>query len=538
MLKLRIFLCGCFGFLAALFIFVSMGTIPGLLHSSQFYSLPETSQSRTSSAEMLVIVIPWLIKIILGMPPIMAMLFGTAWWAIKRGKASAGRWAIAASLATLLHSVPLLVASYFALLYADHVPIGFMLFNVLEPAFGITVLVAFLPRNALADIQATAAKPARIAGDGTSKFLDMLAVLLGIGGIVLGINWWDRWGHAQDLPIGAGYSSWLWIIVAALITTAIHECGHATVGVALGMRLRAFLVGPFQWRIRDGVWKFQFHPTQLLSAGGATAIVPTNPDQSWWREVGMIAAGPLASLLSGLIALAIALSAKGSPLEQYWNLFAMVATFSLVGFAVNLLPFRPEALYSDGAQIYQLFRGGPWADLHRAFSVCGSTMVTSLRPRNYDIQAIRRASGTFKNGKQALLLRLFSIDYFIDCGMMHQACEALAEAESIYHESASDVSADLHAAFVFNTAFLRRDAVSARQWWERMEAKKPTHFAVDYWLAQSSLFWIENRLEKAREAWNKGNAMAQQRPVTGVYEYDRYRYSLLRQLLDEAQVAV
>jgi hypothetical protein len=56
-------------------------------------------------------------------------------------------------------------------------------------------------------------------------------------------------------------------------------------------------------------------------------------------------------------------------------------------------------------------------------------------------------------------------------------------------------------------------------------------------LAQSALFWTENRLEEAREAWTKGNAMAQQRPSAGVYEYDRYRYALLRQVLDEAPVA-
>jgi len=49
-----------------------------------------------------------------------------------------------------------------------------------------------------------------------------------------------------------------------------------------------------------------------------------------------------------------------------------------------------------------------------------------------------------------------------------------------------------------------RRAGTARLWWKRMEAKKPTHFGVDYRLAQSALFWIEGRKEEAREAWNKG----------------------------------
>jgi peptidase M50-like protein len=411
----------------------------------------------------------------------------------------------------------------------------FVTFIGLVLALGIAGLVAFGPHAAKAPINPP--KPARIAGDGTNRFLDGLGLLVGIGGIVVGNNLWDRWAHAQDLPIMYGSIPFLWIAFAALITTAIHEFGHTTAGLAFGMRLRAFIVGPFQWRIRDGSWKFQFLPTKFFSAGGATAVVPTNPKHSGWHDICMIAAGPLASLLSGLIALEIALAAKGSLYAQYWELFAMIATFSLVGVAVNLIPFRPESSYSDGAQIYQLLRGGAWADLHKVMNMLGSTGVTPLRPRDYDIQATQRASATFKHGQQALLLRLMAVDYFIDRSMIPQACESLVEAESIYHESASDIPADLYTVLIFDSAFLRRDAFSARQWWERMEAKKPTHFAVDYWLAQSALFWTENRLEEAREAWTKGNAMAQQRPSAGVYEYDRYRYALLRQVLDEAPVA-
>ena len=71
-------------------------------------------------------------------------------------------------------------------------------------------------------------------------------------------------------------------------------------------------------------------------------------------------------------------------------------------------------------------------------------------------------------------------------------------------------------------------------WWERMEAKKPTHFGADYRLAQCALLWVESRLEESREAWNKANVLVQQLPAAGDYEFDRYRCTLLRQALDEA----
>ena len=246
----------------------------------------------------------------------------------------------------------------------------------------------------------------------------------------------------------------------------------------------------------------------------------------------MIAAGTVVNLLTGLIALCAALTAKGHPYEHYWGFLAYFSTISLLAFASNLIPMHSEALYSDGARIYQLLRGGPLADYYRVLNLVGSTVVTPLRPRDYDIEAIKRAEQSFKKGHQALMLRLFASSYYLDRGMISEASDEVAEAESIYHDSAVDLPAELCMAFVYRTAFLRRDAVSARQWWERMEAKKPTHFGVDYWLAQSALFWIEGRREEARAAWNKGNVLAQQLPAAGNYEFDRYRSALLHDCIE------
>ncbi len=36
-----------------------------------------------------------------------------------------------------------------------------------------------------------------------------------------------------------------------------------------GMKLRAFFVGPFQWRIRDAKWEFEFKPKGFLLADGS-----------------------------------------------------------------------------------------------------------------------------------------------------------------------------------------------------------------------------------------------------------------------------
>jgi hypothetical protein len=251
----------------------------------------------------------------------------------------------------------------------------------------------------------------------------------------------------------------------------------------------------------------------------------------------MIAAGPLVELFAGLVALWIALAVSKGLQETIWQILALVSAFSLVGFVVNLIPLRPESTYSDGAQIYQLLRGGPWADLHRAVHVAESTLVTPLRPRNCDIETISRAAGYFTRGIQGVKLRLFASSHFLDNGEIQQAREAFNEAKSVYMESTPEIPIELQTDFVFGSAFLCHDAADTRLWWERMNAKKATYFGVDYWLARSAFLWTGGSAKDAREAWEKGSLLAQKLPATGSCEFNRYRYNLLREALDAALLA-
>ena len=333
------------------------------------------------------------------------------------------------------------------------------------------------------------------------------------------------------------HGSLLQITLVLLFTTALHELGHTAVGLALGMKLRAFIVGPFHWRIRRGRWTFKFLVGKVLLGGGAAGLVPTRTHQSRWHEIGMIAGGPLASLLTGLTFGALALTAPGHSYQGAWRLFALISTIGLLDFVVNLIPLRPEGLYSDGARICQLLKGGAWADLHRAISVVASTAVTPLRPRDYDMDAILRAQQSFTTGRHVVLLRLFASSYYLDRGDTRSAAAAMEDAEAAYRASPFDLPAGLHATFVFGHAYLRRDAVAARDRWERMETKKPDHLGVEYWLAKTTLLSIENRPEEAQEAWAAGEAIARDLPATGDDDFDRSRFAMVGQALNRALVA-
>lgn len=539
MLRFRRFLCSCFGYIAALYAFAAFWTVYGFVREmSRPHSLSPAAGHTVHVNPLIRFAFSFLANLIRALPLILAALYAPAWWTVKTGKTSGRRWAIAASIGMLTAALALLVGIFLILDYPRFVampvrvvPISIWLFPAFHGIVGITGLVAFLPRDSCSQKPLGAVKPPKVAGDGTGRITDVVSVVVVVAGLIGGLEWWGRWARAEHLPMYPYGFPLSVIILGLLISTVLHESGHALTGMALGMKVRAFLIGPFQWRIRDGKWKFRFALSKILSGDGATGMVPSDPNQASWKFVAMIAAGPVASLAMGLTATGFALTAKRHPWELYWGLFAVIAIFGAVDFIVNLLPINPAGLYSDGAKIYQLIKGGPWADVHRAMSLAGSSLVTPLQPRDYDIEAIQRAERTFTGGSQGMLLRLLATSYYLDRGLDDEARTALAEAESICEESL-DVPVELCMAFVFHVALLRRDPVAAQRWWDRMEASKPTHFGIDYWLAKSALLLAKGRVEEASETWSKANEFAEQAPVTGDSNFDRLRSRMLRQAID------
>jgi hypothetical protein len=321
-----------------------------------------------------------------------------------------------------------------------------------------------------------------------------------------------------------------------VISSATHEIGHAGVAYLLGLRIFTLTIGPLHWRIHDDGWNFEFRSTNLISGGGSVGVSPIDGGNSRWRDICLFAAGSFANLLLGCIALWATLTAKGRPWEPAWELLAFTATISLTSSIINLIPVRTDATCSDGAHMRQLFRIGPWIDVHRAFSMVNSGMFTPLRPRDFDIEVIQRAARFVTRGRRAMDLRLFLFWHFFDAQQIPEALGALREAELVYEES-PNIIGDLHANFIVGYALLKHDAERARWWWDRMEAQKVVPRNADYLMARCALLWSEGHIEWAWRAWEEGNAMVKSLPDAGAYEFDRSCFDQLRQALDAATSA-
>jgi hypothetical protein len=400
---------------------------------------------------------------------------------------------------------------------------------------GIAGMIAFCRR-----IEPSVATPesrdtVAIPGDGTNNLINKAVLLLPLIAGAMAFSWWLGWLRRNEIFFRHtnSYLMMISFLLAILIVT-LHEFGHAAIGLALGMKLRAFLVGPFQWCVRDGQWEFSFDPRRILVESGGAGLVPTVMNFPRSAYIRMLLGGVFVNAVTGGVALWVALSGESGSSVQFGGLLALFGAFSLVAVAVNLIPFRLQGgNYSDGAQIYQLLAKNIWADLHRAFGIAGASLVTPLRPRDYDIETIARASRGITQGPHALILRLLAYHYFFDKGDLAGAGEALGQAALIYNESASNVPDELLTVFVFGSAYIQRNAAAARAWWKHIEGKEPVRFNVDYWLAASSLFWVEGDMKEANESLEEANVLAQRLPKAGAYEFQRYCCSLLRHAFDE-----
>lgn len=401
---------------------------------------------------------------------------------------------------------------------------------------GLLGLVAFWRWKPSADVKE---KALHVAGDGTNRVLNVLVWMLAGTGYYFGMEAWDRWAAGANLPRRDAVPIYVAIVAAELVMVLIHEAGHALCGLALGMRLRKFIVGPFQWRVEGARWKFAFHPAQFLATGGATAVIPTTTEDLVSRRMKVIVAGPLASLAGGLIGFWIAIHAAGHSWETGWRTVAIFTTMSVLAFVMNLVPFQTStSQYSDGAQIYQLITGGPWADYHTVVSLAGATCATGLRPRDLDPGAIERAAQVVNQGPRGFLLRLIAQSCYDDRAQQAAASHSIRLAEAIYEDSAAKIIAELHYPIVINAALQQRDRAKARLWWDRAEAKKPQQITADYWMARSALAWIEGDGGEARSAWAKADEYLRTMPGSGAYEYDRDCLAELRKTIEGDPVPV
>jgi hypothetical protein len=444
-----------------------------------------------------------------------------AWWMLKKGKPSARSWAIIASTSALVPSSLFLIRS------PGHYPFAIFMGGIL----GLAGLVAFFDGDSATEIDdAHARNKARVIGDGTSKFKDYLAQGVSMGIIWVAFQLWNQWAAARGLARPGLISYLVQLNFAVLLTTLFHELGHFAAGWAAGKVLRVLQVGPFRWAVRNGKWGFEFQLRKFY--GGGVAMVAPDLRNMRRRQAFLLMGGPAASLVVGLIFSALTLTAGDHAWHAYWSLLSSLATLSIAGFVVNMIPVQPESQYSDGAQIYQILTNGPWARVHLAFAMVTTSAVAPIRPRDFDMNVINQAADFVRHGERGLLLRMVAWKHYLDKNRIPEAIAKMEEAEGLYEGCKFERPQDICAEFVFAHALYKRDLAAANLWWQRIEALRKVDLNADFWRAKSALLLLHGEREEALIAWERGNALAQKLPEAGTYDFTRSCFNNLHKALD------
>jgi tetratricopeptide (TPR) repeat protein len=340
------------------------------------------------------------------------------------------------------------------------------------------------------------------------------AGLMGFAFSYAAFTWWLRWIESRDFWTDRNLllDNVAFFGVLAVIIV-VHELGHLAAGLALGMKLRLFALGPFQLKRSKCRWKFEFSAKLMKGRDGAVGLLPAMANQPRWHDAVVAGAGPLINLATGAIAIWISETlSNDAPLESH----GVLALFGAMSVAIGLssiVPFRLGKYYSDGARFIQHVRRLPYSDLMRVMQMVTAVGETQLRPRDYDIEAIERVLTLHPTGTEAHYLKLYIYDSCLDQGKIAEASQALVEAEAIYDSCA--LMEETEISFVLGHAGLRGDADAARRWWQRLEARTSERSESGYWIAKCAMNRAEGRQDEATEALRQADAIIAEMPPTG-----------------------
>ena len=159
------------------------------------------------------------------------------------------------------------------------------------------------------------------------------------------------WAKRSGMPHHRwGLEFWLWFSVFLLVQTAIHELGHACMAWAVYSRVKVISIGPVTISLEEKGMRWAFDWRLLFHSGGYMGAVVTSETNVRAKQIATVAAGPAASILNGLVFLAVFFSAPGTPLQDYWWLISTNAMLGILYGVSNLIPVG----YSDGSMLFHL----------------------------------------------------------------------------------------------------------------------------------------------------------------------------------------
>lgn len=350
----------------------------------------------------------------------------------------------------------------------------------------------------------TARTPAQQQTADRQLKLVFLAFWAAILSFVKGPDWLEwlqlKAAAAQLHPVALVLFWLLSLLPLYFLHVLIHEGGHALGARLTGFRIIVFMAGRLRIDRRPSGWQLRWQKPQVKLGGMVQVFTPyfTNLRS---RYMLLVAAGPLATLLSGAAALVLhgylwpwAGPASYALAHALW----LLGWLSILSGVLNLLPLKNQARYSnDGTQLLRLLRQDATAHQHLLVLRLSGSSYSGQRPRDWDQALVDELLAQPGDGTLDALAHYYAYCYFHDRNDLPRLQYHLHAALDQRHLSPISFQQHALAEAAYVAALHLHDAAQARQWLDLAQETKP--FTDEEGLfASAAVAWAEGRPEPAR----------------------------------------
>jgi hypothetical protein len=282
------------------------------------------------------------------------------------------------------------------------------------------------------------------------------------------------------------------ILVALFIAVATHEAGHLFMAWVCGFEILGGKLGPLRLERLHGMRKISFSSSGLFSC--AVSAAPRNG--AHWRKkmMGVVAAGPAATLLGAIGAVSVAVFS--APLAWLLTFWSALALFHFLIFMLGLIPNGESAKARNDTTLFlALYRNTTAAHELSLYHRLTQLRLAAIRPCDYPSSLMSQAAQWNGRPEANLLAARTLSEWALDSD--DQARASVWEQRALEQSERCDArlrNSALAASGCFDVLF-RDDSAAAREKFRKVDfnALFPSYFA---YRARAASLLANNRNEQ------------------------------------------
>ena len=310
------------------------------------------------------------------------------------------------------------------------------------------------------------------------------------------------------------------IFVAYELVVLLHHLARILVAKMFGLKLLTFACGPIAIRrIRDRIRFFWSNRETMIS--GTTVFAPENLDGLGWRCIWLVATGPLATIVVGLLFLLLVRLIDPARASIDTLFFAAISFLGITVGTVLLLPLSIRRSASYGLLLWDGIRGRPTCEVLFLVAALINEAQQGIRPREWSAEMLERGLQLTEKVEIAERATLCLLAYYraIDLEEIDRAERYLEEAVAKASLKIDPVYPWIMLEKAFFDARFKRNESSARAAFEKIRdwSKVPHHA----WLRVSAaLALLEAKPDECRRQAREALEIVRGLPVVHQFIVD------------------